>query len=548
MATLMRSSSCISSASSDNGVVSTATDVHCDNHYWSSMASLPLLAYYMVTSTILHSDDLNYLQSVTAVASVSVKFSPIYASLVKIIQFATCMLCLSTFASPNSSLVLIIVCNTIAVIAPITVGAEKSCSIAGITIFRSTGFVCVVWTAIVCIARQNSSDHYGWAIESSLWIGCGVIILVGLVLTYYLEHLRRKSWGKLTDQTELDAIITSLKNMHDEMFVEEATFGTDKTVRTDRSLVDLKWSARSPYELARSVINLERHIIADKLSHQFLLSRNEWKKKVINDVIPHYFNDWVPPSTEPNPLTIQDAGVLYLDNDNFAAMEEGAPRNNTNKGSMSTELIQCLTLVDQLNVLKENIRPRSAVNVFQSTVLQLLSYKLPVDVVRHIFSFFIDSSFIAIFLDEYIQCKMEVIQGLLVDTKAGGIAVHFPLLQHYLSTRKFTQRCYQSFALASRHELTSSPIEVAAKDKLFRACEGIDPRIPEPIKFPIDSIVQTNYRYLDNDRKKYVVVEVTYDETVLHNRYKIRIQSDPSGYLHSVSECDLVPARNNVAT
>ncbi len=559
IATLMRASSCITSASSDSGVISTATSVHCDSHFWSSSASLPLLAYYMITSTILHSDDLRYLQSRTSVTSVTVKFSPLYASLVRIVQFITCMLCLSTFATPNSSLVLIIICNILTVIAPFIYGTEKSCSLASMTAFRSTGFVCVVWTAIVCIARQNSAEKdgsysYGWATESALWIGCGVIILIGLVLTYYIQSLRSKLWNQLTDQTELNALINSMKSMHDELFVEEATFGTDKKERTDKSLVDLKWSARSPYELARNILNLERNIIADKLKQQFLSSRNEWKKKVISDVIPSYFRDWKPPVREVDGMEfLREMGInpqegdglevlreMGLETPNMVAVEEGVSQGNKAANDVkSMELVQCLTLVDELQVLKENIRPRSAVNLFHTSILQILSYKLPVDVVRHIFTFFIDSSLIGLFLDEYVSLKLtnELNNALVHSTNK--LCEHFPLLEHYFYHYKtFTERCYASFAVSG---LTSQGLmlglqynesqyarEAIAFDSLRRACSGIDPRIITPFKFPLRSIVriseEANSSASYERNRKYIIVDATYDANMRSNMYGLSLE------------------------
>ena len=174
-------------------------------------------------------------------------------------------------------------------------------------------------------------------------------------------------------------------------------------------------------------------------------------------------------------------------------------------------------------------------NLFDTSILQILSYKLPVDVVRHIFTFFIDSSLIGLFLDEYVTLKLTNEVNISLVHSTNKLCEHFPLLEHYYYRYKtFTERCYASFAVSG---LTSLGIhldesqyarEAVAFDSLRLACSGIDPRIITPFKFPLRSMVrireEANSSASYERMRKYIVVDATYDATTRSNMYGLSLE------------------------
>lgn len=172
IASLMRSSSCVhlpdSTAGSEGyAVLSTAQEVSCgDGDWWASLASLSLLTYYMLTSSVLHADDADLLRNPQTDNNLSVvKFAPLYALGVRLVQFFVCAACFTGFYAQSAliSLVPILVVVAIGSLLPALIclrqsGAaeEKSvCSVSSISTLRSAGFLCVGWTTIVCIVRAS---------------------------------------------------------------------------------------------------------------------------------------------------------------------------------------------------------------------------------------------------------------------------------------------------------------------------------------------------------------------------------------------------------
>ena len=194
MATLMRSSSCSSNISSSAGsFLSTDSSVSCGGgNKWSATASIALLTFFLITSSVLHADDANLLSPSNAGQSiqkyVTVKFAPLYAITVRASQLLVCGLSLGAFWSSKAIIPLVpilVVCVVVGV-SPVLYKSGV-CSFSAVTYLRSAGFLSVAWTAIVCISRQTSDGGNVLDFDSSLFIGWGVAYAIGTVCAVYSE-------------------------------------------------------------------------------------------------------------------------------------------------------------------------------------------------------------------------------------------------------------------------------------------------------------------------------------------------------------------------
>jgi hypothetical protein len=220
IATLMRSASCVhvqdaADASADGfAVVSTAQHLQCgDGDWWAAVASLALLAYYMLTSSILHADDADLLRSASATKQAGVKFAPLYALSVRAVQFFVCAACFAGFYA-NSSLVTLVPVLIMAILVtllptmmyltmPAGGVSGQVCSVATIAVLRSAGFLCVAWTAIVCIVRNEGGRTGIFTSETTVYVGWGVIYAVALALAVWEDWQVRTAWRRRTEESGL---------------------------------------------------------------------------------------------------------------------------------------------------------------------------------------------------------------------------------------------------------------------------------------------------------------------------------------------------------
>jgi len=409
MATLLRGTSCMvndaTTVDDDDPrhliALSTARGVECGGgDIWASAASLSLLTYYLLTTSILHADETDLLryynavdrtttrmssQNLFAQSGESVKFAPLYALSVRTVQFLVCAACFGGFYAESSLSVLIpllVACfigaTLPAIIAYISSSSSTStstssssitntalltasdggrdtggsggtggtgtggeggvhtgsnppsgnnststtsrsssscegggvCSVVGVTALRSAGWVCVMWTVIVCILRETeSSTSSNWTSRStSVWVGWLLIYSVAVLYACYEDTLTRRRWRALLQETGLRESIEKLRAVLVTALIESSSSSSvpapsppppASTTTTswrsngtgnltgDRKHFKEWWfreyerqieCARSPRQLAKILLAIEQNVVMDRLTNEFILNSSDWRR------------------------------------------------------------------------------------------------------------------------------------------------------------------------------------------------------------------------------------------------------------------------------
>eukprot|EP01032_Pedospumella_encystans_P013220 gene13220-15233_t len=331
IASLMRSSSCVLLPDSTTGspgfaVLSTSQEVSCgDGDWWASLASLSLLTYYMLTTSVLHADDADLLRNPQGTKNLSaVKFAPLYALGVRLVQFFVCAACFTGFYAQSAliSLVPILVVVVFGSLLPALICLTQSgaaedksvCSVSSISTLRSAGFVCVGWTTIVCIVRASGMAQHGvWHSENTVYVGWGVVYFLALLVVLREESTRRARWAAQTKESGLGVAVEALLETIHTATVSESVYGRllnaqqptgtskDAVVVFESRLDKLRprtldlyqqkvRNVRSYEELAKLVLSMEEDILAERLRPDFLRQRVAWVNG-LHEIISHEFSD-----------------------------------------------------------------------------------------------------------------------------------------------------------------------------------------------------------------------------------------------------------------
>jgi len=380
IATLMRSTSCVNDATTMESVLSTDPSISCGgDNLWSSRASITLLSFFTITSSIMHSDDANLLAPTSAAASKldTVKFAPLYAITIRTAQLAVCALSMGAFwsASAITPLIPILLITLVIGISPLVYPSDV-CSFAAVSPLRSAGCISVTWTALVCIVRHTASNNGGvFAFGSAIYIGWGLIFSVGLILALWQERIQYLNSIEAIRQSGLVEVIEQLLSACDKLILTEAV-----PISTHQRLANLRksiLSSRTSEELVNIVLSLEASILADRLSPVFLRGRNRWISRLKNVHTTSSSSD----TTNNEPLRSVS--------DEFGLVKREVTR------------------------LSNNICPLAPITLVSRQVFTiLLSQRIPQDVCWFIFEFVTDSTQLSILLNEYKGLSQKGYQGI----------------------------------------------------------------------------------------------------------------------------------------
>eukprot|EP01041_Mallomonas_annulata_P005561 gene5561-11191_t len=389
MASLMRCSSCIPIQKDDTDtvidagtiyVMSTSYGTRCGGGgSWVSLASLPLLMYFIVTSSVLHADDADLLQIPSSNLH-SVKFTPLYTLCVRMSQVFICAACMGGFWAPDVSAPLIpvlIVSGSMALL-PIFF-SDDVCSFAAVVPLRSAGWVCVLWSGIACHYRQTT-DVTLFESHTSVLVGWAVIYVVAIVIAVFLERLKFATWKASLIESGLELAIGSLVNTFDTLSTDEVLFGKRNSLINHRIKIfrDDALHTQSPPQLALMLLSFEELMLAERFSSSFLEDRSHWRSNLEEIFTDSFYQKNITADQ------IVHTEIITEDNNhvNGAILEVvGIP---SQKRAFDLIVASALSL-------SAAIRPKPTVCMFSKEVLAiLLSRQLPLDVSWYIFSFTYD--------------------------------------------------------------------------------------------------------------------------------------------------------------
>jgi len=298
MATLMRPVSCIGYTSSSSlskvSVLSTDSSVKCGGDAtWSSVGALSLLVYFVITTSVMHTDDAELLNDVKFRGKEGVRFAPLYALQMRAAQFLVCGVSASSFASSKALaplIPIIIACFAMAIF-PLFYTKVGACSFSAISPMRSAGALSVAWAAIICLVRRVSSPNDEgsepfWANENALFLGWGVCFLFGLLVALFAQRQARNHWMEALQRSGLGAALDSLLQTADTLMVQEA-LDLKRNLKLENRIEEFRKKAQSclsAKDAAFLLASLENSILVDRLSPEFLRSRNEW----LGDLLQHH--------------------------------------------------------------------------------------------------------------------------------------------------------------------------------------------------------------------------------------------------------------------
>lgn len=298
ISTLLRPSGCIDSV--EGPIVSTAVEdtVSCGyggSFSWSFRLALPLLAYFCLTCTLLHthgdaqSSAPDFLESIrrneaSYVAAKFVTYDQFYSHFLQAMQVIVCLTSATGLASSNKFVPLVIIsvsCLFMAVLP--VVFFRYSCSLSPVVGLRAACSLLVLWTSIVTIFKNRSEEH-SWVGGRALIIGWLCIGIVSGGLVFWVEHVRRQRWVSTFRASSLPETVNSLVQLTSALTIDEALMDgpSDKNDRVTREaqMLNQLETANSFRGVCEAVIALERKILAEKLTEAFLVRRAEWRENL----------------------------------------------------------------------------------------------------------------------------------------------------------------------------------------------------------------------------------------------------------------------------
>ena len=268
--TLMRPTSCTDYDSVSS--LSSASDVKCGDYAWTTKGSLPLLVFFIVTSSIIHADEADLLKQPKGL-SPQVRFSPLFTILIRSVQLACCVACMSGFDASNSlsPLIAVIIISLIPLVYSFLLPV---CSVVFIAPIRIAGYVCVSWTALICAFNTSGYDIP----EYSVFVGWGVIWVISVIVGLSLEEAERKRWGLLVAQSGLLETTDKLSELLSTLIIEDVSNmkGRSKLVSFQEKITKI----RSTTNIANLLLDLEEVIIFHRLTSNFLSNRREWQNSL----------------------------------------------------------------------------------------------------------------------------------------------------------------------------------------------------------------------------------------------------------------------------
>ena len=299
--TLLVPTTCIASADGPVMATSLPDPVSCgDGGYanWAFRLSLPLLIYFFFTCTMLHSNadmvelinETNYRDSVPSelndliTGAHIVSYDQFYSRLLQSLQMVVCVTCSTGLASADKIAPLTIVVVSCFVMAAVPVVFLRcSCKLAPVVGIRSVGALLACWTGIICMLK-TIPNSYPWATSTALYIGWLCIAGVGVIVVSLIEYMRHKKWVTALEENNLAIVVESLvttveKVINENMVVEASLISTDKDA-VRRNTIDKIRAANSFTAICEVMMDLERIILAERLTGIFLSNRATWHQQV----------------------------------------------------------------------------------------------------------------------------------------------------------------------------------------------------------------------------------------------------------------------------
>ena len=223
MATLMRPASCTDESSNDalDSRVSTELNISCVDE-GASLAALPLLLYFLVTSTILHADEIDLLQTSDHIRDIYVRYSPLYTIFIRIVQVCALVLCMTRPGMESGTTVALVIILLICLLpsAYVYCSSTSTCSMVVMTPLRAGCFLWTSWTALCCYVRSQVAFDEHW-----IFIGWAIIFVISASVGINLDTVERKNYQRLLEENGLNQAVAELTDLIQDLMVDSALRG-----------------------------------------------------------------------------------------------------------------------------------------------------------------------------------------------------------------------------------------------------------------------------------------------------------------------------------
>ncbi len=298
---------------------------------------------------------------------------------------------------------------------------ERLCNVPSVLSIRSGSYLCVTWTAIVCLIRSFApspewlDNTVIFGSEGVVYIGWGIIYMLTCIHCYRIEKTMYTTWQQYLQEEGLNDAITSLISTFDTALIETTTT-SNRNSSVNTVLTQLKERVsycRSIQDISLLLLQLEDMIVIDSLNDNFLSQRKLWIKVLSDNAststtsnTTHYMtthrntqqytnnNNYNNNDIERQQQLLtskynDDEKYQYQNQPNQAVLVSGSS-NTTNK----VRMMMFQVILDQSLFLQTSLRnPLVTTNLSLDTLTILLSYqRLPRDVVWYIFGYLIKTN------------------------------------------------------------------------------------------------------------------------------------------------------------
>lgn len=224
-----------------------------------------------------------------------VTFAPLYALAIHWGQLLLCVMCLGIPGAVTSGGGKRTVLLCIAAVAGLlsmwcAMYPWRSCSLPCVGPIRAAGFAVVAFGACLCYTRDTDLLSAGshWRDQTLLFPVAGFLFFVGGAAGVLVQRRASNDWALVLQAAGLGDALESVASVGDTLLVAEALGGSQKGSRQRvEALLARAQECRSALDLGLLLVRFEEQILAERLRHHFLLSRDQWRKQLLGEGTSH---------------------------------------------------------------------------------------------------------------------------------------------------------------------------------------------------------------------------------------------------------------------
>jgi len=241
---------------------------------WAECRSLIALCVYMITTQMLSSDG-GVLDCLPMQCGVDVRYAPVFLMVTQLLDLSLIASPLA-LASDRTQLFISAACAGTSFLWTCTYWCLRgsfACCVPHITALRAGGSLAVTWVSVLLLMAPSPNSM---VLLSGLVL-CVLGSVVAAAVVRWSDRARRQ---RIFEASGIIEVVSSLAEAQEALCVKDAVLGGwAEPQRKEHWQRELQ-QAHTAKSLARCLLDFENHVLAERLSDEFLACRLDWRADV----------------------------------------------------------------------------------------------------------------------------------------------------------------------------------------------------------------------------------------------------------------------------